>query len=223
MKACVVIPCYNEEFAIGEIVLKAKRYVDEVIVADDGSTDGTALLSQRLGARVVRSERRLGFGKNVMMGINSTNADVVITLDGDGQHNPDEIPKVLELIEKGEADLAIGSRFINHYKAPFYRKVGIDIITWLYNVGHKKKITDGQSCFRAYTRKLLDSIMIEEGGFGFSTEILIKARLLGFRIVEVPVSCIYHKELYLNSTMSPILQGITVALSTVLWRLRTRK
>ena len=226
MRIAVVIPCFSEEETIADLVTRAKKYVDEVVVADDGSTDKTSQVAWKAGAMVVQSKSRQGFGKNIMMGINTAfvnvRPDIVVTLDGDGQHNPDEIPQVIEPILNGEADLVIGSRFMGVFDVPRYRKFGIDIITWLYNIGHSQKIIDGQSCFRAYKKELLEAITIDENGFGFSTEILIKARMQGFRIMEVPVSCIYHKEFIKNSSMNPVKQGVSVALSTIKWRVRLR-
>lgn len=226
MRIVAVIPCYNEAHIIGGIVAKVRQYVDEVVVADDASGDATACEAGNAGAFVVKCTRRGGFGRNVMSGINVAmvrNPDIVVTLDGDGQHDPDEIPQVVGVVRGGEADMAIGSRFLGEYDAPRYRKFGIDVITWLYNVGRIEKITDGQSCFRAYRRELLESVDIREGGFGFSTEILIKARLMGYRIKEVPIRCIYHKDFRMNSTMNPVVQGISVALCTAKWRLRLKQ
>lgn len=222
----VVIPCYNEVDTIGDIVARAGRHADEVIVADDGSTDGTAFVAREAGAKVVRSNKRQGFGRNVMTGISCAlsngKADIVVTLDGDGQHDPDEIPCVVEYVRQDEADMVIGARFLEKHKIPVYRKCGIKVITWLYNVGHKRKINDAQSCFRAYRRELLEALTFEDGTFGFSTEILVKARKAGFRIREVPIRCIYHRDIRMNSTMNPVAQGVSVAVSTVWWRLRRR-
>ena len=207
-------------------MISAKKYVDEVIVADDNSDDETSQIALKAGAMVVKGKSQQGFGKNIILGISVALAnlkpDIVVTLDGDGQHNPDEIPRVIKPIINGDADLVIGSRFMGVFDVPMYRKIGIDIITWLYNVGHRQRIVDGQSCFRAYKKELLEVITINESGFGFSTEILIKARMQGFRILEVPVSCIYHKEFSKNSTMNPIKQGLNVALSTIKWRWKLR-
>ena len=211
---------------IASIVSRAMKYVDKVVVADDGSINGTSKVAEEMGAIVVRSQFSQGFGKNVKVGLSialsNGKPDIVVTLDGDGQHDPDEIPQVVAPIIEGRADLVIGSRFLKEYKIPKYRKIGIDIITGLYNWRHKDKLTDGQSCFRAYKREVLESIDAIERGFGFSTEILIKARAQGFRIVEVPVSCIYHKDFKMNSSMNPIKQGVGVALSTIKWRFKMR-
>lgn len=227
MKVVAVIPCYNEEKTIADIVNRTARYVEKVIVADDCSIDNTANIASEAGANVVRGKFQQGFGGNMMSGIKSALAngkpDIVVTLDGDGQHNPDEIPQVIEPIMNGQVDIVIGSRFMGNYNAPRYRKFGIDVITWLYNVGDKQKITDSQSCLRAYKREVLEVINLEECGFGLSTEVLIKARAYGFRIKEVPISCIYHKEFSMNSSMNPIKHGLGVALCTIKWRLRIRR
>lgn len=223
MSVIAVIPCYNEESAIGDIVERALKYVDKVVVADDASNDDTAEEAWHAGALVTQNVRRRGFGRTVMRGVQMalrhSDCEIVVTLDGDGQHNPDEIPHVLEPLVHGDADVVIGSRFLTKYACPRYRKFGIDVITWLYNAGHRDRITDGQSCFRAYTREVLNAVRISENHFGFSTEILVKTRRQGFRVTEVPVSCIYHDEFSRNSSMNPILQGVSVALATVKWRL----
>jgi glycosyltransferase involved in cell wall biosynthesis len=135
-----------------------------------------------------------------------------VTLDGDGQHNPDEVPSLIEPILNGAADLVIGSRFMCKADVPRYRKIGIDVITWLYNAGHGAKIADAQSGFRAYSRKALEIINITYPGFGFSMQSLVQARKRHLNIVEVPVSCIYHDA---GSTLDPVTHGLSVAWATV--------
>jgi len=103
---------------------------------------------------------------------------------------------------------------------PRYRKFGNNVITWLYNFGHSFKVSDTQSCFRAYNKKFLERINIEERGFGFSTEVLVKARSEGFKIVETPISCVYHDVYAHDSSMSPIKHGLNVALMTIKWRIK---
>jgi len=226
------IPCLNEEQFIGDIVTRARIYADRVIVIDDGSTDNTSEVAKAAGAEVVRHERRRGAGAATKSGFEAAktnNADILVTLDGDGQHNPDEIPQVLAPILHNKADLVIGSRFLqpslnqsqlvstNLNQVPKYRKFGIDVITWLYNLGSKKKVSDSQSCFRAHNRKLLESIDITEDGFGFSVQVLIHARRKNFVIREVPVSCIYHLQ---GSSLNPVAHGLGVAWGVVKLRFR---
>lgn len=223
MKTVAVIPCWNEARFIGDVVRKTKQYVDRVVVADDCSTDRTASIAKESGARVFESVMRRGFGGNLIYGINRALATdgehIIVTLDGDGQHNPDDIPKLLEIIENEDVGIVIGSRFMKSYACPRYRKIGINIINWLYNVGCEDKIQDSQSCLRAYRREVFEPLELKSSGFGLSTEVLIKARDMGYKIREVPVDCIYHEDRNLNSTMTPLKHGILVALATIRWRL----
>ncbi len=227
MRVCAVIPCYNEEKMIGGLVYDAKQFVDRVVVVDNGSDDRTSECAWKSGAMVVQYRDRQGAGASTGFGISmalaNMNPEIVVTLDGDGQHNPNNILAVVRPIYDGEADVVIGSRFLKCYKLPKYRKFGIDVITWLFNVGNNQKITDAQSCFRAFSCDALKAIMpIEEQGFSFSVEVLVKARAKGLMISEVPIDCIYHDDSSLNSTINPIKHGLTVALDTVKWRIRER-
>jgi glycosyltransferase involved in cell wall biosynthesis len=143
-------------------------------------------------------------------------ADILVTIDGDGQHNPDEIPGLLEPIISGNADLVIGSRFVaSPCDIKWYRRLGIDIITWSFNTGSKVKITDSQSGFRAYSNKFLRTIDITESNFGFSVETLVKARDRGMVIKEAPISCIYHDQ---GSSLNPIAHGFHVSWSVIKFR-----
>ena len=228
-KVIAAIPCLNEKQFISDIVTRARRYAGKVIVVDDGSTDSTSEAAQAAGAHVIRHERRQGAGaatRSAFEAAKTYDADVLVTLDGDGQHNPDDIPQVLAPVINGEADLVIGSRFLQTTQQTQrtnirrYRKFGIDVITWLYNFGSKVKVFDSQSCFRAHSRRLLEAINITESGFGFSVEVLIEARRKGFVITEVPISCVYHSQ---GSSLNPIAHGIGVALTVIKLRLFRHK
>jgi len=221
-KVIAAIPCLNEEAFIGDIVTKTQKYVDKVIVIDDGSIDRTSEIAKAAGAEVIRHEKRKGAGAATRSGFQAAKAngaDVLVTLDGDGQHNPDEIPRLISPILGKKADLVIGSRFLKpQTNIRRYRKFGIDVITWLYNFGSKVKISDSQSCFRAHSRKLLDTIDITENGFGFSIEVLVQARKKGLTITEVPISCLYHSQ---GSSLNPIAHGLGVAFDVIKHRLKT--
>jgi glycosyltransferase involved in cell wall biosynthesis len=223
LKVVAVIPAYNEESSIAEVVKKASKYVDYVIVIDDGSFDQTGWVAQKYGAEAYKLPRNFGVGMATSRGFQWKGINTnLITLDGDGQHNPEEIPALLKPMIEQRADLVIGSRFLNKQNIPSYRSFGIGVITWLYNFGHKQKITDAQSCFRAYSQRLLKSLNIEEDGFGFSVETLIKARKMGFKITEVPITCIYHNDYNKNSTLSPFSHGIRVVWAVLKWRFKLR-
>ena len=221
LRIVVGIPAYNEEQYISEVVRKAKRFTDEVIVIDDGSTDDTAQLAEAAGGLVIKHKVRRGAGgatKSCFEAVKIKDADVLVTLDGDSQHNPDELSALVAPILRNKADMVIGSRFINgQNNAPRYRRFGIAVITWLFNIGSRVKVSDAQSCFRAYGKKALKSLNITEHGFGFSVELLIEARREGFNITEVPISCIYHSA---SHSANPVTHGLGVALTVVKLRLR---
>lgn len=193
------------------------RHVDKVIVCDDGSTDMTGEIAERLGAEVVKHKRNLGYGAaltTLFERAREEKADIMITIDADGQHNPDDIPNLIEPIISGESDVTIGSRFIgkNEDKVPLYRKIGIGIITKMTNAMAHGEITDAQSGLRAYNRKAMELIKPCEMGMGASTEIIMKANSNGLRIGEVPTKIIYDED---SSTHNPLSHGIDVVLSTV--------
>lgn len=220
MKVVAVIPCLNEEQFIGDVVAKALKHVDKVFVIDDGSTDRTADVARHAGAEVISHTRSLGAGAATRTGFEAAvkyGADIVVTLDGDGQHDPCEIPTVIRPVLEGKADVTIGSRFLREAKVSRYRKFGVDVITWLYNIGHKIKISDAQSGFRAYNRKTLGHIAITYPGFGFSIETLVQARKHGLIIIEVPITCIYHDS---GSTEHPVTHGLSVAFSVLKIRVK---
>jgi glycosyltransferase involved in cell wall biosynthesis len=218
----VCIPAYNEGRAISELVQKARQFTHQVIVVDDGSTDDTARSAESAGASVIRHWANQGPGqatKSCLEEARRRGAQVVVTLDGDGQHDPDGIPQVLSPILGGKADLVIGSRFLaNHDSMPRYRWLGIKVISWLYNFGSKVRITDTQSCFRAYGEKALNSLDITERGFGFSVELLVQARKRGLAMSEVPITCIYHSA---SHSANPVTHGLGVALTVVKHRFKT--
>jgi len=223
-KIIAAIPCLNEEAFIGDIVTRAKKYVDKVIVIDDGSTDNTSKAARAAGAKVIKHKTNQGAGaatRTAFEAAKRSHADILVTLDGDGQHNPDEIPQLLAPIINEEADLVIGSRFLtpNPQQMPKYRKFGIDVITFLYNFGSKARVSDAQCCFRAQNRRLIEAVTITEAGFGFSVQVLIQARKKGFTIKEVPISCIYHSD---GSSLNPVTHGLGVAFNVIKHRLFSR-
>ncbi len=188
----VCIPAFNEEKSITEIVSKAKSYATHVIVYDDGSTDKTSELAINAGAVVIRGSKNKGYGKALSMLFQHAlirNADIMVTLDSDGQHDADQIPKVIEPLLKNEADIVIGSRFLNRddiEHIPSYRSIGIRAITKMTRVACYDNITDSQSGFRAYNMQALSKLRLYEDGMAISTEILLKANEQNLRIVEVP-------------------------------------
>jgi len=211
-KVVACIPAYNEEHTIAKIVLKAMRYVDKVIVCDDGSTDLTKEIARRLGAEVIRHERRMGKGealRDLFMMAKKFNPTVVVVLDADGQHDPNDIPKLLEPLERGDADVTIGSRYVKGAKtdAPLYRRFGLRIINFFSRRLLRSTVRDTQSGFRAFTIKALEELVDSESkGFGIESEQIALALKKGLRIVEVPVT-IRYKGLPKTSKKQSFLHG----------------
>ena len=217
MKIIVGIPAFNEEKNIASIITKLSTIADTILVCDDGSTDLTATIAKKIGAVVIKHEKNLGYGaaiRSLFLKAKDLDGDVLVTFDADGQHRIDDIKNVIKPIVNQEADLVIGSRFLDESEkeVPQYRKVGIKVITKITNASIKKQLTDSQSGFRAYSRKIISELNPSETGMGVSTEILIKASSKNFRIVEVPIKIIYEGN---TSTHNPITHGSSVIISTI--------
>jgi glycosyltransferase involved in cell wall biosynthesis len=214
MKVIAAMPAYNVEPYIGSVVLKAKRHVDKVIVVDDGSTDATATIAKTAGAHVVSHDTNRGYGAAIKYCFETAKRykpDVLVILDSDGQHDPDEIPQVIAPIVAGNADLVIGSRFLRQDTAaqiPTTRRVGLRVLTTVSNIGAKTKVTDSQSGFRAFSRRALDKLNFRRTGMSVGSEILMNAQKLGLRIAEVPITCRY--EGVGKSTERPMYHGFSV-------------
>ena len=216
MKITVGIPAYNEENNIADIITKLRKTTDTIIVCDDGSSDMTADISRNLGAIVIKHNKNRGYGaaiNTIFQKAIEIESDVLVTFDADGQHRIEDIPKLLIPIEKNGVDIVIGSRFLkNESDVPNYRKIGIKVITQVTNASIKKKLTDSQSGFRAYNQRVLSQISPSDVGMGISTEILIKSSSKGLRIMEVPITILYHGD---TSTHNPVSHGTSVLISTI--------
>ena len=191
------IPAYNEESSIAGVIHRTQQYVDVVIVCDDGSVDLTAEIAGRMGAFVVRQKENHGKGEALRCALREALKhvpDYIVVLDADGQHNPDDIPILVEPLHSGEADMVIGSRYIEPEKQdiPLYRRFGLGIIDKVFTQGINKKISDSQSGFRSFTKQAAEQ-MIETtfNGFGADSEQISLATTNGLRILEVPVKIKY--------------------------------
>ena len=211
------IPAFNEEKNIAAIITKLADITDTIIVCNDGSSDLTSDIAEKMGTFVINHEKNLGYGaaiRSIFLKAKELDGDILVTFDADGQHRIEDIEKVTKPIIDQEADLVIGSRFLDESEkeVPQYRKVGIKVITKITNASIKKQLTDSQSGFRAYSKKVLNELNPSELGMGISTEILIKASAKNFRISEVPIKILYSND---TSTHNPITHGSSVILSTI--------
>ena len=214
-RVLVVIPCYNEEVSIGSVVLRAYSYADHVVVIDDGSHDRTADIAQMAGAEVIRHEVNQGKGAGIKHAFEyavKAGADVLVLIDGDGQHNPDEIPRLVEPILKREADMVNGSRFLvkDSHHVPAYRRIGQDVLTLVTNAGSGQKITDSQNGFRAFARTTFDCFSFRENGMAIESEMLMDAATANLRIKEVQIDVRYDVA---GSTYNPVVHGFSVLFS----------
>jgi glycosyltransferase involved in cell wall biosynthesis len=209
-KTVVVIPAHNEQRFIGSVVLQARKYVDAVVVVDDGSIDATADIAEAAGAIVVRHPRNLGKGAALNTGFHEARkigAEAVVVMDGDGQHQAEEIPTVARPVLEGKADMVVGSRFLRiEGHVPYVRGLGLRAITTLSNLGSGLPLSDSQTGFRAFSKEALQGISFRAGGFSVESEMQFLARQLRLRTIEVPVSCSYRD----TPKRSMVSQGLEV-------------
>lgn len=211
------IPAFNEEKNIGGIISSLQELGYSVIVCNDGSSDQTGKIAEKMGATVINHQKNMGYGaaiKSLFLKAKETDSDVLVTFDGDGQHNVSDVKDIISPLVSKEADIVIGSRFLGkgEEKIPTYRKLGIKAITKISSISQDSDIKDTQSGFRGYNKKALSTIQATENGMGISTEILIKASKEKMRIHEIPVVINYEGN---TSTHNPASHGIAVILSTM--------
>ncbi len=210
------IPAYNEEKNIAAVIIETKKYVDQILVCDDGSSDLTYLIAEGLGATVIKHEINKGYGssiKTLFENALKTNASIILTIDADSQHDPNQIPNFIQAFEKQDIDILIGSRFLpgSDTNIPKWRENGIRIINKMAN-NALDNLSDTQSGFRAYKIDSLRRLRLSDEGMGISTEILLKANEENMKIAEIPITVKYFDD---SSTHHPIMHGISVFLGTL--------
>ena len=212
----VCIPAYNEESSIQSIIEKSLLHADRVIVCNDGSTDDTENISKQAGAIVISHKTNQGYGAAISTLFDyarKINADLMITIDGDSQHDPNQIPLLVDALVTHNVDVAIGSRFLDDKTdASRYRKTGIKIITSVSNYATNFKTSDSQSGFRAYSKNAIDVIYPTEQGMSVSTEILSKISNKGLSVVEVPITVSYEGD---TSEQHSVPHGVSVLMNTL--------
>ena len=210
----VGIPCYNEEVAIGSLVARASQYADRVVVLDDGSTDKTAEVARLVGADVLVHSANCGKGvalRDLFKYAARCGVDILVILDGDGQHNPDDIPKLVQPLMLDEADVVNGSRYLSgdRGKTPRYRRFGQVVLDLITRLGFSRdvNVTDTQSGFRAFSMKAARTFQFNTDQLAIDSEMLMDAAKAGLRIKEVDISVRYDVG---HSSAHPVAHGVQV-------------
>jgi glycosyltransferase involved in cell wall biosynthesis len=208
-KTIAVIPAFNEASRIAPVIRETQKQVDRVFVIDDGSTDETGEVSKTAGAVVIRHDHNQGKGAAINSAFSiarELRPAVMVLLDGDGQHDPAEIPLLLEPVLSGEADMVVGSRFLRHNQIPKYRMIGQTVLNLTTNMGTGVRITDSQSGFRSFSEQAINKMSFHENGFAVESEMQFEAGKHHLKVVEVPVSTHYDDKV----KRSPVVHGFGV-------------
>ena len=194
-RTVVCIPAYNVSKVVRELVQECRKYATDVIVCNDGSIDDTGIEAKRGGATVITHPQNKGKGaaiKSLFNAAKDMKADVVVTIDGDGQFLPKEIDKITKPISDGNADIVIGYRFVGNNEIPSYRKFGNKVLDKMTSMASELPFRDTQSGFRAYSGSAVGLISFESDGFGADAEILVNASRKGLKIAEEKVTVLYN-------------------------------
>jgi glycosyltransferase involved in cell wall biosynthesis len=207
-KIIAVIPAHNEEKYIGDVVKKTKKYVSKVIVVDDASTDKTGEIAKKEGAIVLRHIVNLGLGGSLKTGCEAAcelNTDIIVTIDGDGQHDPDEIPKLISVIKEKKVDAVFGERPFNK-KMPFVKKIGNQLFYLISKYLFKIKVKDTQTGYRIFTSNCYRKIKWDSNDYAVASEILINCEKNKLKYISCEVKTIYYE----NQKGTTILDGIKI-------------
>lgn len=222
MLLSIIIPVYNEELTIGNVIDRTRaaiqdtRLKNEIIVVDDKSFDKSLEAAKKRSAKIYTLKEHLGKGYALRAGFAKAKGDIIITIDSDGSHKPEELPEVLGPVLQDKADLVIGSRYLNHKKvaARKLNAFGVQIFNNFIQLLTGVAITDSQSGYRAMKRQVLKSQNLKSGEYEIESEMLVKTAKKKFRIAEVPIS--FEQRTYGRSGVDPIVDGIKILLSIVL-------
>ncbi|MGB9959971.1 MAG: glycosyltransferase family 2 protein [Candidatus Bathyarchaeales archaeon] len=217
----VVIPVFNEEPTVGNVIERTKKAIEttglpyEILVVDDCSTDNSRRVSLKSKVKVLSLKEHMGKGCALRLGFKEAKGDIIVTMDSDGSHNPEELPKLLEPILKDEADFIIGSRFLNKENV-FQKRVnkfGAQLLNFLVRILTRQNSSDSQSGYRAFKSSLLKKVNLKSNGYEIESEMLIKAIKRGFRTKEIPVK--FEQRTYGKSKLDPLKDGAKIFASAI--------
>lgn len=205
MNIAVLVPVFNGEKHLPGLLKDIRRYIKDIIIVDDGSTDKSALLAKQEGAFVIGLERNEGKGAAIRRGIDylrNKDYDAVIMMDADAQHKPQEIPRFIESFERSQAGIIIGNRMQDASGMPAIRYLTNKTMSKIISRICRREIPDSQCGFRLIRKDLLKKIKLSSSNYEIESEILIKAAQAGFKIESVPITTIYREE---KSYVNPII------------------
>ena len=220
MKTCVIIPAYNVEKTLPRVIKGAQKYIKKVIVIDDGSTDATFTKAKEAGAEVLKHEKNEGKGRALRTGLEHAlkkGFEQIILMDGDGQHDPNEIPRFLKAAQDPQADIIVGSRMESVRDMPRDRLTVNRIGSFLTSLLARQRIPDSQSGYRLVKSRALKEITLTSRRYDVESEMLIKAGKRGFGIKSVPIKTIYRQEISHFHKFSDTLRFIKLILKGVWW------
>ncbi|MBN1883601.1 MAG: glycosyltransferase family 2 protein [Deltaproteobacteria bacterium] len=226
-KIVVLIPALNAGPTIGDVVSGARKHIPDVLVVDDGSIDETGPVAQKCGARVVSHKTRMGKGAALRTGFAALTGDKspfdmpdgILTMDADGQHDPDDIPRLVSAFEEGRGDLIFGSRMGQRDNIPTYRLWPNLVGNFFLSRASGNRVDDSQSGMRIYSRTLLSTIRLSASRFDLEAEAIIRSGKAGFRFCFVPIRAIYMEDH--TSNFRPVLDTFLISmiyLRSIFWR-----
>jgi len=222
MRIAAAMPILNEASTIGQLVTEVREHVDTVLVVDDGSSDDGGKVAERSGAEVIRHPANRGKGSSLASALQWARARPeigwLVLLDGDGQHDPSEITTLVETTQREGLDILVGSRFIGDNNAPFYRVVGLHVLSATAELGSGIRLTDSQSGFRVLSRNAIERLDLNERGFSVEAEMQFLAARIPLRVGEAPISIRYAGP----ARRSPVVHGVSVLCRTLALTVRHR-
>lgn len=222
MAVILAIPAFNEGHTIEAVVRQAARHVGRVVVVDDGSTDLTSARAERAGATVLRHPSNLGKGAAIQTAIrwarSQDEVEALALMDGDGQHDASDLPRLIRALVDLQLDIVVGSRFLGCHNAPLYRLFGLHVLSASAHLGSGVPLTDSQSGYRVLSRRAIDRLALRESGFAVESEMQFEAARLGLRVGEISIEIRYAG----TPRRSPVVHGVSVLLAT-LWMTAVRR
>jgi glycosyltransferase involved in cell wall biosynthesis len=218
----VVVPVFNEELTIGNVierlaaVAKKTGFKHEIIVVDDCSADKSLEFSKRRDVRVFSLTRHMGKGYALRAGFAKAKGEIITTIDSDGSHRPEELPRLLTPILQKKADLVIGSRYLSQKSVASKRlnAVGVRLFNFLIKILTRAEFSDSQSGYRVMRASVLRNMRLESSGYEIESEMLVKTVRQGFKVMEVPIS--FEQRTYGTSRLDPMIDGFKILFSIVL-------